>query len=146
MLTTTEAYDDTALTAAIAAATLLGADLKAGLYTVPIAITKRLVTSDLTEAAYSGYARQDVVMGAPFRDPANGISSVGGGLTWQQTGMPVPVTIVGIFYVTGAAQAVLLGVEQFANPIPLVDLLDAFTTVLQFVQSSPFPGLTTVIQ
>lgn len=145
MLTTTETYDDVALTALIASAVILGADVKAGLFTNAIAPTKRLVIADLTEPLYASYLRQSVVMGAAFRDPVNGIASVGGSLNWQMTGTPTPTIVQGIFYTYGAGPA-LLGVEMFASPIALNDDLDAFSTVLQYIQSSQFQGLTTVIQ
>src|SRR4029077_10226363 len=46
MLTTTEGFDEAALNALIAAATVLGADLHAGLYVNVIAPSKRLVLAD----------------------------------------------------------------------------------------------------
>lgn len=145
MLTTTEAYDDAALAALIAAATVLGADLKAGLYTNIIAPTKVLTIGDLTEPTYAGYARQAVVLGAPFRDPVNGICAVAAGLTWQEGGAITPVTVQGIFYTYGAGPA-LLAIEAFQSPISLVDALSAFVSVLQYLQSSTTPGFSTIIQ
>lgn len=145
MLTTTELFDDAALAAMIAAATVLGSDAKAGLFTAPVTPSKTLTIADLTEATYPGYARQLLAMGAPFRDPVNGISALSDALAWFQTGTPVPVIIYGTFYAY-AATPLLLGVEVFQTPIPLNDLLDSFTTVLQFIQSNAFPGLTTIIR
>jgi hypothetical protein len=145
VLTTTELFDDAALAALIAATTVLGSDTKAGLFTAPITPSKTLTIADLTEATYPGYVRQLVVMGTPFRDPVNGISSLSGSLAWFETGTPTPVIIYGVFYTHGATP-LLLGVEQFQTPIPLNDLLDSFTTVLQFIQSSDNPGFTTIIR
>lgn len=146
MLTTSEAFDASALAASIAAATVLGADVKAGLYTNTPVIGKKLTVADLVEAAYTGYVRQLVVMGAPARDPVNGIVSVAAGLTWQQTGSPVPAIINGIFYVTGAAQAVFLGINPFEVPIPLNDDLDFFVSILEFIQSNGNAGQTTIVR
>jgi hypothetical protein len=145
VLTTTEVFDDAALTALIAGATLLGSDLHAGLYVNAIAPSKVLTIADLVEPTYGGYARQAVVMGAVFRDPVNGISALSAALLWQETGAASAVTIQGIFYVTGAGPS-LLGIEPFPSPIPLVDLLSAFSTILQYIQSSPNPGFTTILQ
>lgn len=145
MLTTTEAYDDAALTALIAAANVLGTALHAGLYTNVIDPTKVLTIGDLTEPTWATYARQAVVMGAPIRDPLNGIASLSDALVWQQTGTPTPVTIIGIFYVFGAGPA-LLGIEPFQSPISLNDTLDAFSTLLEYLQSQQAPGFTTVVQ
>ena len=145
MLTTTELWDDAALASLIAGATLLGADLKAGLFTNDVIVSKSLVIADLTEPTYGSYVRQAVVMGAPFRDPNNGISALGAGLVWQETGTALPVIIKGIFYTYGAGP-LLQGVEVFPQPIPLNDLLDAFTSVLQYVQTSQTQGFTTTIQ
>ncbi len=145
MLTTTEVFDDAALTALIASATLLGTDLKAGLFVNSITPTKVLTIAALTEPPYASYVRQALVMGAAIRDPVNGIASLGGSLLWQMTGTPTACIIKGIFYTYGAGPA-LLGVEVFKTPIPLNDLLDAFSTVLEYIQSNENPGLTTVIQ
>jgi len=145
MLTTTEAYDDTALAALIAAATVLGTDLKAGLYTNSVAPSKLLTIADLTEPLYASYVRQAVVMSAPVRDPINGIASFATGLVWQQTGTPTPCIVYGIFYTWGAGPA-LLGIEPFGNGIALTDTLDAFTTILEYIQSQQNPGFTTVLQ
>lgn len=145
MLTCTEVWDDAALTALIASATLLGTDLKAGLYTNTISPSKGLVLADLTEPTYASYVRQSLVMGAPIRDPLNGISSLSVSLNWQMTGTPTPTIVKGIFYAFGGTLK-LLGVENFASPISLGDDLDAFVTILQYLQSQQAPGFTTVIQ
>jgi hypothetical protein len=145
VITTTELYDDAALTALIAAAALLGTDLKAGLFINTVALGKTLTISDLTEPTYASYVRQSVVMGTPFRDPINGIAALAGSLLWQQTGTPTPNIIQGIFYTYGATP-LLLGVEVFASPIALNDLLDAFSSVLEYVQSSQNQGFSTIIR
>jgi hypothetical protein len=146
VLTATEAWDDAALTALIAGATLLGTDLKCGLYTnTPFTPTKSTVLSDLTEPTYGSYVRQAVVMGPIFRDPQNGIASIGAGLVWQETGTFTPEIIQGVFYTYGAGPT-LLGVDPFQNPIPLTDLLSAFTTVLEYISSNNVQGFTTVLQ
>lgn len=144
MLTAVELWDDAALTALIAGATLLGADLKAGLITGTPALTRQSVIADITEPAYASYARQAVVMGPIVRDPSNGISSLAAGLVWQETGALTPVTITGVFYTYGAGPF-LLGWEMFATPQNLVDHLSAFTTILQYIQTSENQGLTTVL-
>lgn len=145
MLTTTETWDAAALSSLIAGATLLGADLKAGLFVNTPIPSKTLAIADLTEPGYAGYARQLVVMGPAFRDPVNGISSIGAGLLWQEAGAITPVIINGIFYTYGAGPA-LLGIEYFASPIPLNNALDAFTTILSYLQSQGNPGTTVVVQ
>jgi hypothetical protein len=144
-LVMTEVHDRAALAALIAAATVLGADLKAGLYTNVIAPTKVLVLTDLTEPTYASYVRQAVVMGPVMRDPVNGIASIAASLHWQETGAVTPVIIQGLFYVSGAGPD-LRGIEPFKAPIPLNDLLDAFDTTLEYIQSQEFTGFTTVVQ
>lgn len=145
MLTTMELWDDAALASLIAGATLLGTDLKAGLFTNAIVPSKTLVIAGLTEPVYASYLRQVVVMGPVIRDPLNGIAALAAGLNWQMTGTPTPTIVYGIFYTYGAGP-LLLGVELFANPIPLNDDLDAFLTVLEYIQSSDNAGLTTVVR
>lgn len=144
MLSTVELFDDAALTALIASATLLGTDLKAGLFTNQPVISKQNVIADFTEPTYASYVRQSVVMGAPFRDPLNGISALSAALTWQETGSVTPVTIYGIFYTYGTVP-LLLGAEMFETPQNLLDLLSAFETVLQYVQSNENAGFTTLL-
>ena len=144
MLTTEELWDKAALASLVAGATLLGADLKAGLITNTPVISKQNVIADCTEPTYAGYVRQSVIMGSPVRDPVNGISSVSTGLVWQEGGAITPETITGIFYTYGAGP-LLLGIEMFATPQNLVDALSAFTTILQYIQSSENAGLTTVV-
>jgi hypothetical protein len=144
-LTTTEPFDSAALTALIAAATVLGSDVKAGLYINNVQPSKVLTIGDLTEPPYASYVRQAVVLGPAFRDPVNGIASVAGALTWQMTGSPTPCIIVGIFYTYGAGPA-LLGIEPFKTPIPLNDDLDAFVSVLEYIQSNENPGFSTIIR
>lgn len=144
MLTATEVWDEAALASLIAGATLLGSDLKVGLYTNSIAPTKKLTIADLVEPTFGGYARQLVVMGPVFRDPINGIASIAAALNWQMTGAPVPTIVVGCFYVYGAGPA-LLGIDPFPTPIGLNDDLDAFQTALEYVQSSQMQGFTTIL-
>lgn len=145
MITTTELWDDAALTSLIAGATLLGADLKVGLFTNTPAIGKQLVIADLTEPTYPGYARQVCVLGAPFRDQLRGIAALAPGLQWAMDDDTVPTIVTGVFYTYGAGPA-LLGVEMIDPPIPLVDALSQFTTVLEYVQSPPAASLTTILQ
>ena len=144
MLTATESWDGAALASLIAGATLLGTDLKCGLYVNSIAPTKKLAIGDLVEPTFTGYARQLVVMGPVFRDPINGISSIAGALNWQMTGTPVPSIIIGVFYTYGAGPA-LLGIDPFPQPVALNDDLDAFQTALQYIQSSQLQGFTTLL-
>lgn len=145
MITATEAWDAAVLAVLNTVTTGLFADLKAGLFTNVTTPTKQSVIADFTEPTYGGYARQDVVMGAPFRDPQNGICALGGALNWQETGSPTSVTIYGIFYTWGSSPE-LLGAELFPAPITLVDLLSAFSTVLQYVESNNNQGFSTIIQ
>lgn len=144
MLTTSESFDELALTALIASATLLGADVKMGLNTVPVQSSKLLTIGDMTEPTYGSYLRQDVVFGAPFRDPALGIASLAAPITWQETGTPSPTTIVGIFLTFGAGPA-FLGYAPLAVPQTLTDLLSAFAVTVEYVQSNGLQGLIVVV-
>lgn len=144
MLSTVEIYDEAALTALIASATLLGTDLKAALFINTPTITKKSVIADFTEPTYTGYAQQGVVLGTPIRDPSVGIVSLGAALLWQGTAL-LPVTINGIFYIYGASP-LLLGAEYFETPISLNDATDAFKTVLEYIQSSSNPGFTQILR
>jgi hypothetical protein len=145
VITTTEVYDAAALTALIAAATVLGTDVKAGLFVNDITPSKVLAIADLTEPTYASYVRQAVVMGSPARDPVQGIVSLAAALTWQETGTVTPVIVKGIFYTYGTGPA-LLAVEVFQNAIALNDHLDFFTSILQYIQSNENAGLTTILR
>jgi hypothetical protein len=142
---TSEGLDAAALAASIAAATVLGTDLKMGLYTNVMTPTKTSVVGDFTEPTYASYVRQAVVMGAPIRDPINGIASLSGALTWQQTGTPTPVTIQGAFLTFGAGN-LYAGAIPFATPIALNDTLDAFDIVIEYIQSNGNGLNGTIIQ
>jgi hypothetical protein len=145
IMLTSEGLDAAALAASIASATVLGADLKMGLYTNVLTPTKTLVVADFTEPTYGSYVRQAVLMGDPVRDPIYGIASVSGSLTWQQTGTAVPVTIVGCFLTFGAGN-LFAGILPFDTPIALNDLLDAFDTLVEYVQSNDNGLQLTVVQ
>lgn len=145
MLTTVEAYDEAALAALIASAVLLGSDLKMGLNTAIVSPSKTLTIGDMVEPTYAGYARQLLVAGAPFRDPAVEISCLFGGLTWQQLSTPTPCLIQGYFIIGGTASAVFYGYEPLPSPFQMNDDLDAFTIILQYIQSSTNQGFSTVI-
>lgn len=145
MLTASEVFDEDALAALIASAVLLGADLKAGLYTNVIAPSKVLTIADMVEPPYASYVRQSVVMGPVMRDPINDIAAIAAGLTWQQTGVATPCIIQGVFYVFAAAPK-FMGIDPFPTPIPLNDTIDAFVTVLEYIQSSGNQGFTTVLR
>jgi len=146
VLLATESWDDAALTALIAGANLLGSALKAGLYTNPGFIpNKQIVLADMIEPTYASYVRQAVVMGPIFRDPQNGIASIAESLVWQETGVFTAEIIQGVFYTYGAGP-LLLGVDPFPNPIPFTDLLSAFSTILEYVESNNVQGFTTVLQ
>ena len=145
MLTTVEAFDEAALNNLITATIVLGSDLKAGLYTNAIAPAKTLTLGALTEPTYGGYARQSVVMAPVMRDPVNDIASLSESLTWQMDGTVVPTIVQGIFYTFGAGPA-LAGIEPLEAPIALNDALDAFSTILEYIQSSANQGFTTVVR
>lgn len=145
MLTTVEAYDEAAVAALIAAATLLGTDLKMGLNTAILSPSKTLTLADMVEPTYAGYARQLLVAGAPFRDPAVGISCQFASLTWQQLATPTPCLIQGYFLIGGTGSAVFYGYEPLPAPFQMNDDLDAFTIILQYIQSSANQGVSTVL-
>jgi hypothetical protein len=142
---TTEAWDQAVGAALVAGATLLGADLKAGLFTNNITPTNKTVIGDLVEPTYTGYARQTVVMGAVVRDPVQGIASFSAENTWQEITTPVSAVITGVFYTFGAGPA-LLGCYVFPTPIPLNDLLDFFATILEYIFTNENPATITVLQ
>jgi len=145
VLTTSELYDAAALATLIASATDLGADLKVGLNLAVVSPTKKLVVGDMVEPTFTSYARTAVVMGAPFRDDANGICSLGGPVTFQMTGTPVPCLVQGIFFMSGTTSAVFMGYEPLAVPFQMNDDLDQLTLTLQYIQSSLRQGFNIVI-
>jgi hypothetical protein len=136
----TEAWDEAALASLIAAATLLGVDLKMGLYTNILTPSKSNVIGDLTEPTYASYARQLVVMGPVFRDINFEISSLAAALVWQQTGTPTPCLIQGWFLTFGAGPA-LLGICPLDQPFQMNDTLDALTIAAEYIQSSLTQGV-----
>jgi hypothetical protein len=144
MLTTTEAFDKSALAGLIANAAILGGDLLVTLFLNDVIPSKTLVRADLVEPSWFGYLNQNMNMGPIYRDSEGKICSQGRLVTWRQPGAITPTILRGIAYLFGPHPD-LLGVELFAVPVSLNDSLDAFFTMLKYVQSSDSAGFTTVV-
>lgn len=121
--------------------------LFAGLFTQNVPVTPQTVLTDLTEAAYPGYARLAVVWGADLVG-ANGAWDVpSGALEYRSTGVVSPSELVyGLFLVVGLAGATLIAAELFSAPVGFALAGDGFTAVIQWHSDAQLgTGGTTVI-
>lgn len=105
-----------------------------GLYIAPTpGLTPQSTMNNITEATYTGYARQAVVWHAPYIDPANAESIQAASLIWQPTDGVTPNQITGIFVAdANAAGNLLLSSRLPGTGIPLGDATMAFGAALLF--------------
>jgi len=104
-----------------------------GLYTnAPFIWTPKAKLADLTEATYTGYARQAAAFLTPWINPVNQAEVAGDTLLFQPSGVLVtPETIVGYFIVDGTG-LILLGGDNLPAPVPLSIPTDAVVIVPDF--------------
>jgi hypothetical protein len=88
------------------------------------------VWTDLTEATYTGYARQSATWTGPF-DTAGGSALVSGSTAWTPTDSASPQSILGYALVTTDTPPHLLALENFPAPIPFQGPMDGFTLLVQ---------------
>jgi hypothetical protein len=104
-----------------------------GLYTnTPFIWTPRAKLADLTEASYTGYARQPAAFLTPWVNPVNQAEVAGDTLLFQPTpALVVPVTIIGYFLVDSTG-LILLGGDNLPTPVVLQLVTDAVVIVPDF--------------
>jgi hypothetical protein len=105
-----------------------------GLYIAPTApINQNSLLSNITEATYDGYARQEIVWFPTFIDQAGPQTLEGASLFFSPTDATVPNTITGIFIASALTGGVLLAAQALATPgVPLIGPSNALTVVPQF--------------
>lgn len=107
------------------------AGLKIVLYTALAAQpSASSVWDNLTEAIYSGYARQDAAWTGPF-DTAGGSALVSDATTWSPTDGLTPQSVLGYALVTNTVPPVLKALENFPSPIPMIGPVDGFRLMVQ---------------
>lgn len=93
--------------------------------------------SDIVEATYDGYARQEIVWSPPFIDLVGPYTLQGASLFFSPTGSTTPNVITGMFLATLVSAGVLLMAQALPGTGVVLDgPSSAFTTVPQF--SLPF--------
>lgn len=114
----------------------------ANLYAGLLSAVTNQEAGTVTEAAYAGYARQVVAMGAP----AGG----GGGRQIQNTGVPVfpaivggPLTWIAVGFYDALTVGNLLEVVFVSSIGPMMGVADAANGITNDLISSPLHGLTT---
>jgi hypothetical protein len=97
--------------------------LHVGLLTSPVgSITPETVRADVTEAAYTGYARQAVGTWSAVYDDANGRCNLEAPTQlYQPSDAAVPENITGVAYFDASTAGNLVGVDPFDTPYPLPD-------------------------
>lgn len=99
------------------------------------------VLADLTEATYTGYARQPVTSWTDAFDSALGlIMMVGDNRHFTPTDAVAPNTILGWFLATAVTGGTLLAIEPLASPAPLANADNTLTIepVFGFVPTGNF--------
>jgi hypothetical protein len=104
-----------------------------GLYIAPTPLPSfNMVIADITEAGFTGYARQALVWGPAYVTQAGNVGIDGGSLHWQPSDAVTPQTISGVFIASALTAGTLLAALQLDNPVALPDayhLLDAIQRV-----------------
>lgn len=117
--------------------TALGGTLNAvfcGLYTArAVPITPTILIADLTQATYTGYARQAITPWTSAYLSSTGLIIIDGpGLHFVPTDAVTPNTIMGWFIASLAAGGILLAIEELATPVPLLTADSTLTIVPRY--------------
>jgi hypothetical protein len=94
-------------------------------------VDENLTAADLTEATYTGYVRQPMVMPTTTYDEAGtSVEGACGMLTWQPTGAAVSEMVVGVAYFDALTAGNLLGYDPLPSPgEPMGDVTNGFSTI-----------------
>lgn len=100
------------------------------------------VIGGVTEATYTGYARQEVVWFPPYIDVLGPYAITGANLQFRPTDSMTPNTITGLFLASALTAGTLLLGCQLATPVVLNDPTEAFTTapVVQLFNGNQWGG------
>lgn len=139
MLTTVEAFDVQVVKVALQAGAGVAGPLngsKVLLYTNVITPLKNTPLSALTEIAYTGYARVTPTWTPANRDTGGNISTQTSVCLFQGTGVGLPVTATG-YAIVDSTGLILLALENFPAPQPLLDALSAIQFVIEWIANNP---------
>lgn len=104
-----------------------------GLYVAPTPVPNvNLLMADITEATFTGYARQAIVWGPPYVSQAGYEAMDAGSLHWQSSDAVTPNTITGVFIASAITAGVLLAAMKFDNPVALPDQFHLLDTLTRF--------------
>lgn len=105
-----------------------------GLYQgIAAGISRERLLADLTEATYTGYARQAVgAWSGAYVSPSGLILVDGPALFFSPADAVTPNTILGWFMADALVAGNLLAIEQLDNPVPLPNALTQLTIVARF--------------
>jgi hypothetical protein len=105
-----------------------------GLYQAGTPVLNRAnVLADITEANFTGYARQALVWDAPYTDQAVLEVLEAASLHWQPTDAVVPNVITGLFIASAAVAGQLLASVPLPSPgVGLPGPLAALTVIARF--------------
>lgn len=105
------------------------------LFTNQIAPTPYTIVANLTEATYSGYARQTAITwGSPILQPDGTYTQLSQLTTWLAAAMSnfVANNIWGWALIDTSASPNLLMIEVFAQPVPIASPGDGFGLVIEY--------------
>jgi hypothetical protein len=136
------AVTDTTQTSGGVAGVLNGAKIM--LFVNNLSPNKQTLLAALTEASYTGYARQTATWSTPARNENNFMSTRSLLMSWQPTDGVTPNTIYG-YAILNPAGTVLLAVELLPVPVGLVDAFSYLGIVSEYTPASSNPGQCTVV-
>jgi hypothetical protein len=102
--------------------------------------------SNITEAGFTGYARQLVVWHPAYDEAGGAIAIQSSSTYWTPSDAVLPETITGMFLADAIVAGNLLAAEMFAVPQPLAGPSNAFSLAVLFAQppNSNYGGATII--
>lgn len=147
MLVTTRVFDQGVLTVATQAAAGVAGPLNGSkmlLFTNTPAINKFTTLAALTEATYTGYARQTLVWSAARLDPTARVATFTALINWQPTDAVTPNTITG-YAIVDSTGLILYAMELFVTPVGLATALSYLGIVAEWSSDNANPGAATIV-
>jgi len=105
-----------------------------GLFTNWAGFSPDIALADLTEAAYTGYARQAVVWSSPYENTNNEAAMSSGDQVFRPTDSAAPETVIGAMLIDDLGN--LVGVGSFDQAIPMESDQDQASIIVEMALST----------
>jgi hypothetical protein len=144
-IVSSDQFNYSTLTDMVAAGGVL-TGLQIGLFTNDLAPSNLTLLSDLTEASFDGYARQNITWDSIFRGQSGAYHVNSQLVQFASTDSTNPQICYGYFVVTGTGStATLLFTEMFAESITFGQEYNSALISVQYTQGGTDEGDATVI-